>query len=310
MMDNLLSDRRIGRTASWFVTDVHGTQVAAAFDDLNVANTVGQNYCWRTYFHGGADDLVRKTEVGTRVVVRYNVPPSEQHITEVHLSAPFQSKASNKWKVAVSAPIYRQKKFIGVVALTVDIGVFIRFEEGSNHLFAVLVDTRGANAGMVMQHPLFDKVLQSNERLPDAFSTVRVRLQQQFENDSSRHYEDPLAEDKLGVAYRKRWIAAMAPVQLEKTNAEESELTLVDTGLRVIVQEDYEEATRPVRDLGVRLLREAAIALAVVVVVIVLMWAIVVRAMREGHLNVQAGARRMEPTPVHDRSTVAAPRRH
>jgi eukaryotic-like serine/threonine-protein kinase len=307
-MEQLLNDDRVPHAASWFVTDAYGTQVAAAFDEENFANTVGQNYGWRTYFHGGPDDLVRRTEVADRVYVQYEPPPAEGHISDLHLSAPFQSKATNKWKVAAAAPIFHEQTFVGIVALTVDIGVFVHFDEGTERLFAALVDARpGINEGMILQHPLFDQVLQSKDRLPDEFSRVRVQLHQ-FENGSSRFYEDPLAVNDVGRSYRKRWIAAMSPVVLEHGGGNGSS-SFTDTGLKVIVQEDYGEAMQPVHDLGLRLLREGLLALGVVVVVILIMWAIVLRAMRDNHLALQVNQPRMDPTPLHDRSTIAAPRR-
>jgi eukaryotic-like serine/threonine-protein kinase len=74
------------------------------------------------------------------------LPDPERHIRRVHLSAPFQSKATNLWKVAVSAPIHHQGEFVGVIAVTVDIGVFMRFDDSSQGFFAVLVDGRRAGA--------------------------------------------------------------------------------------------------------------------------------------------------------------------
>src|SRR5690606_16682369 len=113
----------------------------------------------------------------------------------------FQSKATNRWKVAVSTPVHHEGRIVGVLALTVDIGVFMQFDDSTPGFFAVLVDGRaGGREGMILQHPLFDQLQQDRLRLPDSFSRLRVRLDQ-FPNAVSAHYEDPLAEDELGKAY-------------------------------------------------------------------------------------------------------------
>ncbi len=305
-VDALLNDHRIPNASSWFLTDAYGTQLAAAFDEENVSYTVGQNYGWRTYFHGGPDDLVQRTTVGSTTTVRYLSPTG--HVDDVHLSAPFQSKATNRWKVAVSVPVLHEGKFVGIVALTVDIGVFVQFDEGSNRFFAVLVDTRpGLREGMILQHPLFDEIQGKQNRLPDSFSGRRVKLSQ-FLDGGSTNYEDPLGDDEKGGSYRKRWIAAIAPVTLETRRASDGQRLDVDTGLKVVVQEDYEEAVEPVRNLGVRLLREGVLAFVVVVLVILAMWGIVLRAMRDNPVAGKIAGRRYDPTPLHDLSTVAAPR--
>ncbi|MBM4000714.1 MAG: serine/threonine protein kinase [Planctomycetes bacterium] len=308
-IDALLDDHRVPNASSWFVTDANGTQLAAAFDEPNIASTVGQNYGWRTYFHGGSDDLVERPANSLSDDTVYRSPSPNEHIGDVHLSAPFQSKATNRWKVAVSVPVLRDGRFVGVVALTVDIGVFVQFDEGSRRFFAVLVDTRpGAREGMILQHPLFDELHKTQDRLPDSFSGRRVRLSQ-FMNGGSRNYEDPLGEESAGADYRKRWISAIAPVMLETRRETDGGRIVTDTGLKVVVQEDYEGAIQPVRDLGVRLLREGLMALGVVVAVVLTMWTIVLRAMRDDPSGGKTSAsRRGDMTPLHDQSTIPAPR--
>jgi hypothetical protein len=164
---------------------------------------------------------------------------------------------------------------------------------------------------MILQHPLFDSVLKRKDAngkpLYPSLDHLQVNLHQ-LANGGSQRYHDPLGDDELGRNYAKRWIAAMAPLTLELRTAN-GERKVIDTGLKVIVQEDYEAAIDPVRRLGKRLLGEGLLALAIVVIVILAMWGIVLRAMREGQSVATVVPGRMEPTPVHDRSTVAAPRR-
>ena len=89
-------------------------------------------------------------------------------MTTTTLSDVFQSQATTKqWIVAVSAPVFDdspQRKFLGVVAMTVEVGRFIQFP-GDENQFAVLVDNReGEHKGVVLQHPLFDKLLAEQPR--------------------------------------------------------------------------------------------------------------------------------------------------
>lgn len=308
LIDQLLASRVVPNASSWFLTDAYGTQVAAAFAEANVSNTVGQNYGWRTYFHGRDSDDLRRSLLGQRELIHYEWPDASRHIERTHLSAPFQSKATNRWKVAISTPVYKEEQFLGIVAVTVDIGVFVHFEEGSEHFFAVLVDGRpGELQGMVLDHPLFEQILAHHDRLPDAFSHYRVRLQE-LDGTGTSNYQDPLAATELGRAYARRWIAAMAPVMVRQRSGGQSEPQIVDTGLKVVVQEDYHATVGPVQQLGSRLLREGLTALSVVIGVILLMWWIVMRAMRYDQVLSRAAVRRVEPTPLQEISTIAAPR--
>lgn len=79
---------------------------------------------------------------------------------------------------------------------------------------------------------------------------------------------------------------------------------LRDTGLKVIVQEDYESATLPVHDLGRRLVREGAMALGVVLLVIVVMLLIVFREMRDMPVRARTTTGPMDSTPRHLEPTI------
>ena len=51
-VQELLQDPDEPDVASWFVTDSQGLQMARAPEE----DTVGRNFSWRTYFHGGFED--------------------------------------------------------------------------------------------------------------------------------------------------------------------------------------------------------------------------------------------------------------
>ena len=106
-------------------------------------------------------------------------PAPGEHLRGTTLSDVFRSKATSRWTVAISTPVFDkspEKKFLGVVAMTVEVGRFVEFPGGENQ-FAVLVDNReGKHKGVVLQHPLFDKLMlaSQDEKLPDRFKNYRV----------------------------------------------------------------------------------------------------------------------------------------
>ena len=110
-LDHLLSkrlalysggDRRRRRLASMYVTDAYGTLVSVAYGAAvsRNENSSGRNYCYRTYFHGGRVDLPKEsTEIG-----------SIKPLTNTHMSAAFPSTATRMWKVAISTPIFLDRR--------------------------------------------------------------------------------------------------------------------------------------------------------------------------------------------------------
>lgn len=303
-INQLLDNERLPQTASWFVCDQWGTQIAAVFDSENTRTTVGYNYSWRTYFHEGDSDLRDKQNAD-----RYLRPPEGQHLTKTHLSAAFESTASGTWKIAVSTPILIDGEFQGIVALTVDIGKFMEFTQ-TDRVFSVLVDGRdGDNRGVILQHPLFNTLIGKHNKLPPSFGSerkYRVQLDDAAlsrENGNAvRFYVDTLSRTPEGASYRKNWIAAKAPVRLNVQREK------VDSGLVVLVQEDYEPAFEPVRQLGKRLIREGAFAFGGVICVVFVLWYFVVRMLSEPRLErLRAAVAGNDPTPLHQMETIAAP---
>lgn len=269
----LLVDDRLPYAASWFVTSARGTMLAAGFhtpppeDDV----PVGRNYSYRTYFHGGPRDLEPSRRAG-------------QPIQQSHLSALFRSTATKTWKVAVSRPLRLGDQLAGVLAMTVELGDFVRFSSSADRC-ALLVDAREGNyRGVVLQHPLFNRVLRERKQLPQRFAD-RVVDVDQLQAKNGIEYTDPFAGDELGSEYRGTWIASSAPVTIERLlrdgpNGDDVRKTERKTGLLLIVQQRLEQATQPVTSLGRRLLREALAALAIVLLVTSLLWVFVVQMVR------------------------------
>ncbi len=252
---------------SWFFCDANGVSVARLPEvGRSGRSTIGKDYAWRSFFYGGSRDMPESWR-----------PKAGQHVEGPTLSDVFRSQASLQWIVAISTPVYEaspEKKFLGVVAMTVPVGRFIRFS-GTESQFAVLVDNRaGENRGVVLQHPLFNTILATQTRLPDRFKKYRVGADDLPNTpDRQAHYRDPLAEDREGGEYDRRWLACMESVSVGNQ----------DTGWIVIVQEAYNTAIgTTLLDLTHSLLWYGVVALVLVALVMAGLWTMARRLMRRG----------------------------
>jgi hypothetical protein len=296
-VESLMDDGRRPKVASWFVCDPRGTQVAAVFD-RETSPTIGHNFAYRSYFHGGPKDLPASDAAEHR--------PTDQ----THLSAPLQSTATRTLKMAVSTPIYSKTdptRCLGILALTVEVGNFLTFT-GTENQFAVLVEGRDSGfTGAILHHPLFTRVYGEKGSLPARYSDYRVTLDKPL--GDKQYYRDPLSEDPDGGQFDRQWIAAIADVELLKSNGQRS-----PSGLIVLVQEAKDTATAPVRLLGNRLVFEGLFALAGVLLVVFLLWYFVLRVFGDHGLPASANApaaRRTSTnsaTPRHNRPTLPSPR--
>jgi hypothetical protein len=207
--------------ASWFFCDVHGISTARVPE----SKTIGKNYAWRTFFTGGNVDQAKDWR-----------PPPDQRLNNTMLSAVFRSEASKYWIVAVATPVFDpadDKKFLGVVALTVRAARFVELA-GNENQFAVLVDLReGEHTGMILQHPLFDRLLLTRDRLPTRLQDYRITpAHMPVTPERMRDYVDPLAADPEGKDYDRHWLAQMERIHVRGQ----------DLGWGVIVQEPYDTA--------------------------------------------------------------------
>jgi hypothetical protein len=286
--------------ASWFVTNSEGIHLAASFDVAAEASPVGGNFSYRTYFHGGTTD---------------ERPAGHKHIERTHLSAVFQSTATGTWKVAISTPIMDDGRFLGVVALTVELGRLGEMLGGSEGVrqFNVLVDGReGDSRGVILQHPLFMHLLQQQGYLDAEFSTAKKYRVPLDLWGQRQLYVDPLGRHPQGQVYRRRWIAAKRQVLLEPEKGEGtgSSASPQDTGLIVIVQEDYDMAAAPIYNLGRSLVRQGLLAFSVVMLVVGILWYFVTRAIRDPNESLRRqGTPRSNPTTLHNMETIELPPR-
>ena len=260
-------DPKLPRVASWFLCGADGTQYAFVNEDPTPLDpTVGGNYAYRTYFHGGPHDLPPDSR-----------PPSV--IERTVLSSLLKSTATNTWKVAVSTPLHDPHgDFLGVVGVTFEVGDFIRFfepENAADQRFVVLVDGRpGPYQGMILQHPLFERIRKAGRKVPDKFSQddrYRVDVARLRRNEL-RFYGDPIGDAAEGSSFRRTWIAAWSEVEIPREPAEST----VPSGLLVVVQQDHQAIVAPIERLGRRLVAEGLSALAFIVVTVLLVWYLVI----------------------------------
>jgi len=242
-------DEREEEVASWFFCDERGVSTVRVPEGA----TIGKNFIWRSYFHGGSADREESWR-----------PAPGTHLASTTLSAVFRSQATQRWIVAVSAPVFDGARFLGVVALTVEVGRFVQLQ-GGNDQFAVLVDLReGENQGLILQHPLFDRLLKERGTLDGRFQDYRLTADNlpdtRYRMDQ---YRDPLAADPDGGEYSRHWLAQMEPIRVRGQQ----------TGLVVIVQEAYDAAIGATLDgLKEGLVRRGLTALLLIVLVMISLW--------------------------------------
>ncbi|MCC6123449.1 MAG: protein kinase [Pirellulales bacterium] len=238
---------------SWFFCDAQGISTVRVPE----GSTLGKDFAWRSFFHGGPRDRAESWR-----------PEPGKNLRATAISAVFRSQATAKWVVAVSTPVFDdspEKKFLGVVAYTSEVGKIIE-EPDDERQFAVVADLRaGDNPGVILQHPLFKKMIDNYGKLPDRFKDYRVSAGD-LPNDPQRerNYDDPLSKDAEGAIYDRHWLARMEPIKVRDEK----------TGWVVIVQKAYDEAIgTTLSDLRRGLIRYGIAALSMIALVMALLWA-------------------------------------
>jgi hypothetical protein len=160
---------------SWFINDVRGVQVARSprSDD-----SFGENYAHRDYFHGQGVDF----EPGT---------PGLKPLSAPHLSAVYRSTSSGHLKVAFSVPVEngkkgRERKTVGVLAMSVDLGEFnvLEKELPPGHE-VVLIDLRKSTIdgqtrrGLILHHQA-DIAYREGETPPWISEELLARIEKQL----------------------------------------------------------------------------------------------------------------------------------
>jgi serine/threonine protein kinase len=286
---------------SWFLTDARGRQI---WRHPYSAETLGRNYSWRDYFHG--------------TDVQYSpdqVPEGITPLQSPHVSLAFNSEATQQYMVALSVPVRNSKgEVIGVFARTAHLGDLqsrlgkqIEGQENDtvNRVIALvdrrtwrLLDHPWLTAEMLQAHGSSEENLFAGLQLDDDITNaIKSRLeandsQQEDAPDNEKRgltdplrqsvrlprYRDPVGrlDDPSTRPYRGNWMAALVPMESEQT-----------TWL-VIVQENRDEALRPVRDMAAQASKQAVLAVISSLAIMAGVWMFVWRAI--------AGERVASPT--------------
>jgi serine/threonine protein kinase len=298
--------KRPAHFASMFVTDRFGTMLAATFSSDRSENMIGVNFAYRSYFSGQTQDLEERTP-------RRNIPRT----TFSHVSVPFLSTATNRWKIAVSTPISierdeniqdpnddRAKQVEGLMVLTINLGDFELLSEDSQKdsnddedaetkvnrqdRFAVLVDGHegasqglGTREGTILQHPVFNSAVVLGDPIhkPSVQFQIDEELLDLLKEKGTFEYLDPVSKDPRGKDFVGKWIAAMVRVDISRRVSDSHERKQ-STNLWVLVQERADAITSPVEAMGAKLLREGFIALLTLIAVISALWVVVLWVMR------------------------------
>lgn len=244
------------RATSWTLTDRRGNQLART----PLAETIGDNFSFRDYFHGRGRDLQPEEAQGV------------QPLRDVHCSLVFRSQANQNLMVVFSVPVWSGKphapgsEVLAVLGMSVELARFGSLKTGlSQDQVAVLVDTRpdwvegSPRRGMILHHPRLT-TLRFRERASDlarlvyrlpsqrieallklreeALTRQRARTSLAWEEQLTTE-EEPLPgslvddyEDPTGGPYEGRWRAAFEPVIVPGRTE-----NIADTGWVVVVQQ-------------------------------------------------------------------------
>ena len=290
------------RFDSMFVTDRFGTMLAGAFTSDRIANPIGANVAYRSYFSGQKRDLDEKTP-----------PRNIPRTTSSQVSVPFKSRTTNRNKIAVSTPVSvmldedpnntneKPQQVEGLLVLTINIGDFELLSEdderessdpsGSSahkNRFAVLVDghegTRegvGIREGTLLQHPIFRKMFVAGASPDEQGNRYQIddKMLKTLQDGGTLEYIDPVSIDPRDSEFSGKWIAAMQRVDISRRDSESRERKQ-STDLWVLVQERADSITAPVASMVTRLIREGLIALLALLAVVSMLWVVVLWVMR------------------------------
>jgi hypothetical protein len=258
--------------ASWFLQDARGVQRWRS----PMSETVDELFNFRDYFHGQAADYPEG-----------QVPADIAPIRRPHLSRPYRSRSSNRYVVALSAPVFDRpadkaasmREVIAVLArsfylsrLLQDYEDSLRAQGNAEGRKLALLDRR---TWSLLAHQWMDD--EHLERLDDPVHQLRIdealiarlagpstagrqpaapagqAVPPRLHVDRVDNYRDPVAAF-APREYGGEWLAAFSPIG--------------DTGWIAIVQEPKAPVLRPVEELRERLVRTAAAGIALVTLLV------------------------------------------
>lgn len=267
------------RDTSWFLCDARGRALwRRAYSSL----TIGTNFSYRDYFHG----LNVEFEQG-------KVPDDLKPIEQAHVSLPFVSRATRRYMVALSVPIWANGRVIGVFARTLHLddlqarlGQDLRGQSESFSGLIALADRR--DPPQLLDHQWLQSQYEQFEDQDDArevFEQLRLRdsTRQRIESElvaadedvadnvviRDNDYHDPVGalDNSSAREYDDEWIATIAPMTSEKMP------------WLVIVQERRNNVVAPIRKMQSGMVTQAIYAVIASIGIMAAIWLFVWQAL-------------------------------
>ena len=287
--------KKTARFDSLFVQDRWGTMIAAAFTGETSNTRVGHNFAYRSYFNGQSQD----SDEGIS-------PRKFQGTKSSHVSVPFLSTTTNRWKIAVSTPISinleptstdeTARSITGVMVLTINLGDFDLLPDDmpagpdgdsqQSDRLAVMVDghagtgfEKGTREGTLLQHPAFSQRSKEMSSSHELRYQIDEELLSKLKGEGTYKYIDPVSLDEAGQSFTGEWIAAMAKVEVLRKSKDSLERR-EPANLWVLVQARANTVTAPVESMGRKMMREGFFALLTMLAMICSLWVFVVWVMR------------------------------
>lgn len=277
LYDGQVGEGHTADLATMFITDASGTMLAIVYESpvQREEDSAGRNFAFRSYFHGGREDLPRSSD-----------PNTIEPLRQTHLSPVFFSTATHLWKVAVSTPIYLDRdrssgRPDAVFVATTNLGGFeLMGSDASQSVqlnqVAVLVDARpGEDRGTILQHPLMTPGRIEEASLAENPPAIPPEELDALIAGKRVDYTDPWGEAVGDKTFAGPWLAAVQPVSLPHVHHDGPSGT---TDLLVLVQYRWSDIIAPVGQLVTTLLWYGAVAVIGILLVIFLLWFFVRRA--------------------------------
>ncbi|MEZ6050209.1 MAG: serine/threonine protein kinase [Planctomycetaceae bacterium] len=257
------------RDRSWFLTNGVGDQIARFPLPLEADDTIGKNFAWRSYFHGGVEEY-------SRDAIPHGIHPR----TEPGISTAFRSDVTHQYMVAIAVPVWDEEhqNVIGILSRTIDLPDLLapweRRVQGNttneiNHdadRFLSLVDAREERGFLLDHHWMTREAMQG---MTDAEIDEKLRFSKETMDEirnssSSANFHDPIAAAGLDSQYSGEWLAAFAPVK--------------QTGWIAIVQESRAQALAPFNALHSVFWQYGVATLVVFSLMLGILWYLIHRA--------------------------------
>lgn len=190
---------------SWWVCGPDGHQIAR--DPWKAS--VSRDFRFRSYFTGLDYDADERT-----------VPePVWQPSDGPRLSAVFLTRETNYWVLAVSAPVFQDAKFVGVIGIFLRLGSLLEHppesEEQPNTRYAMLLDARpDGQIAKIIEHPYHRHAnSMREEHLRQEVATIAMTREEwrAAVGDDPFGLPEFQAESEFGGKWRSSWAPVRVP---------------------------------------------------------------------------------------------------